>query len=211
MHTPKVLRYAAFTDHADGGNPAGVVMDAGDITENEMQEIARNVGYSETAFLAQTELGPSPCAISAPKSRFRSAGMPRSRLPWRFGAGQLLLNTAAGIIAIDTVSNSNRFTATLTSVTPKVENVTAIDLDRVLDALRWERRDMDPCLPVRISDAGARHLILGVGTRQRLAELDYDFAALKMLMEELELVTVNLVWRQDQITFHARNPFPVGR
>ncbi len=51
---------------------------------------------------------------------------------------------------------------------------------------------MDPRLPVRISDAGARHLILGAATRQRLADLDYDFAALKMLMEELELVTSTL-------------------
>ena len=29
-------------------------------------------------------------------------------------------------------------------------------------------------------------------------------------MEELALITVNLVWRQDETTFHARNPFPVG-
>lgn len=48
---PAVLRYAAFTRTPDGGNPAGVVLDAGDLTAERMLAIAAEVGYSETAFL----------------------------------------------------------------------------------------------------------------------------------------------------------------
>ena len=40
--------------------------------------------------------------------------------------------------------------------------------------------------------------------------MDYDFDALKRLMLDHDLTTVDLVWRQDEHTFHARNPFPVG-
>ena len=40
--------------------------------------------------------------------------------------------------------------------------------------------------------------------------MDYDFDALKSYMLERDLVTVDLVFRQDATTFHARNPFPVG-
>ena len=29
-------------------------------------------------------------------------------------------------------------------------------------------------------------------------------------MLEHDLITVDLVWREDETTFHARNPFPVG-
>ena len=47
----EVLRYAAFTLGGEGGNPAGVVLDAGDLDDAEMQRIAAEVGYSETAFL----------------------------------------------------------------------------------------------------------------------------------------------------------------
>src|SRR5471030_1814826 len=46
-----VLRYAAFTDTPDGGNPAGVVLDATGLDASTMQAIAAEVGYSETAFL----------------------------------------------------------------------------------------------------------------------------------------------------------------
>ena len=43
-----------------------------------------------------------------------------------------------------------------------------------------------------------------------LAELDYDFDGLKRLMLDRELTTLQLIWRRDEATFHARNPFPVG-
>jgi PhzF family phenazine biosynthesis protein len=47
----EVLRYAAFTVDGRGGNPAGVVLDAGGLDGTDMQAIAAEVGYSETAFL----------------------------------------------------------------------------------------------------------------------------------------------------------------
>jgi PhzF family phenazine biosynthesis protein len=47
----QVLRYAAFTRDPRGGNPAGVVLDASGLSAGDMQRIAAEVGYSETAFL----------------------------------------------------------------------------------------------------------------------------------------------------------------
>lgn len=41
----------AFTEHAFGGNPAGVVLDAGGLSDEMMQRIAREVNVSETAFI----------------------------------------------------------------------------------------------------------------------------------------------------------------
>jgi len=49
--TTEVLRYAAFTVDGCGGNPAGVVLDARGLDAADMQAIAADVGYSETAFL----------------------------------------------------------------------------------------------------------------------------------------------------------------
>jgi predicted PhzF superfamily epimerase YddE/YHI9 len=38
-----VLRYAAFTDTPDGGNPAGIVLDASGLDAAAMQAIAADV------------------------------------------------------------------------------------------------------------------------------------------------------------------------
>ena len=84
------------------------------------------------------------------------------------------------------------------------------DVDDALRLLGWARGDLDPQLPPRIGFAGARHLILAAATRERLARLDYDFEGLKAYMLALDLTTVQLVWRESELVFHARDPFPVG-
>ena len=101
-------------------------------------------------------------------------------------------------------------TASLTSVQPYVENAADDAVDEAVRALRWRRDELDPELPPRISFAGACHLILAAATRRRLAGLDYEFERLKALMLELELTTVDLVWRDRDDLYHVRNPFPVG-
>ncbi|WP_417459985.1 PhzF family phenazine biosynthesis protein [Kordiimonas sp.] len=42
----------AFVKNGDGGNPAGVVLDAGNLSEADMQAIALKAGLSETAFVS---------------------------------------------------------------------------------------------------------------------------------------------------------------
>ncbi len=48
-----VLRLAAFSHNGKGGNPAGVVFCEEMPGEEEMLRTAREVGYSETAFLVK--------------------------------------------------------------------------------------------------------------------------------------------------------------
>ena len=47
----KIYRMSSFLKEPHGGNPAGVVINADSLSEEEMQSIAEEVGYSETAFV----------------------------------------------------------------------------------------------------------------------------------------------------------------
>ena len=51
-----VWRLSAFPKTPNGGNPAGVVLDASTLTEQQMQQIAHEVGYSETAFVLPSDV-----------------------------------------------------------------------------------------------------------------------------------------------------------
>jgi len=55
MPKRKVLHYDAFSSIAGKGNPAGVVLDADDLNESEMQAIAENVGFNETVFIMNSQ------------------------------------------------------------------------------------------------------------------------------------------------------------
>jgi PhzF family phenazine biosynthesis protein len=212
-----VLRYTAFDVDGEGGNPAGLVLDARGMDATRMQEIAAEVGFSETAFL--TDDG------GADERRFRiryfsplaevafcghATIATAVALAERQGTGELRLVTSAGEIGVETRAANGRILATLTSVAPAVGEVAEADLAEALTALRWSAADLDPGLPPRIANAGNDHLVLAASSRARLAELDYDREALGDLMARRGWTTVHLVWRETETVFHARDPFPPG-
>ncbi|MEN3534461.1 PhzF family phenazine biosynthesis isomerase [Microbispora sp. ZYX-F-249] len=216
--TPEVLEYAAFTTDPAGGNLAGVVLDASGLGEAAMLAIAAEVGHPETAFLNKT---PSRADRTftvryfSPKTEVPFCGhatvASAVALAERIGPGRLVFETQAGTVPVEVVADEGGVLwATLTSVEPYVEPIGDLDVAQALDALRWRIDELDPALPPRIAYAGSRHLVLAAATRDRLADLDYDFSRLARYMTDRDLVTVHLVWRESADTFQVRDPFPVG-
>src|SRR3954447_22380212 len=215
--SPEILRLAAFTDVPEGGNPADVVLDAAGLDDAAMQAVAADVGYSETAFITgRADAGGYAIRYFSPIAEVPFCGHATIAtgvaLAERDGPAAVRLQTAAAPVdVVSSVDATGALSATLTSVTPHVEGPLSDDaLAPALAALRWSADDLDPAMPPRIAFAGARHLVLAALTRARLANLDYDFDGLKTYMSDNDLTTVDLVWRADGATFHARNPFPVG-
>jgi PhzF family phenazine biosynthesis protein len=206
----EVLRYVAFSDRPDGGNPAGVVLDASGLSGERMLEIAAEVGYSETASLDGDDVRYFSPLAEVPFCGHATIATAVA-LAERDGPGERVLNTVGGPVPVTTRrDDQGRLTATLTSVTPHVDQVDAADVDEVLAALRWRRDDLDPALPPAVGYVGGYYLVLPIGTRERLAELAYDFERLGAIMAARDWTTVQLVWRQDRLRFHSRNPFPPG-
>ena len=211
---PTLLRYAAFTDTPLGGNPAGVMLGADGLTDARMQTIAAEVGYSETAFLTAAGPGSYRVRYFSPRAEVPFCGHATiaSAIAVFQGAGEMSLRfeTAVGEVPVTVSADAGGPLATLTSVVPRVEDAAPELVAAVLVALGWGADELDPALPPRVAFAGARHLVFAAATRERLAALDYDFDALERIQREHDLTTVDLVWRETQILFHARNPFPIG-
>jgi PhzF family phenazine biosynthesis protein len=210
----EILRYAAFTTDPAGGNPAGVVLDATGLDERRMQRIAADVGYSETAFAWPGGGRNYTLRYFSPLAEVPFCGhatiATAVALAERNGPGDLLFATPVGDIAVSTAGTAGGFRATLVSAPSRSRPAPAGDTARALAALGWTDEDLDPELPAHVAFAGNDHLVLAARTRARLADLDYDFEALKALMTERSWTTVQLIWREDAGTFHSRNPFPVG-
>jgi PhzF family phenazine biosynthesis protein len=212
----EVLRYAAFTDDPRGGNPAGIVLDAAGLDDTEMQRIAAEVGFSETAFLVESTSEPATFDVRyfAPSSEVPFCGHATIAsgvaLGERRGAGGFRFRTKAGDVEVEAILDDGRAVATLTSVGPALADLEEPDLDSLLAALRYTRADLDPALPPRVAYAGAWHPVVALADRARLADLDYDFDALNELMLRRGWTTVQIVWRESPQLFHVRDPFPVG-
>ena len=181
-----------------------------------MQATAAALGYSESAFvLPREEPGVFDVRYFSPEAEVPFCGHATIAsgvaLAQAGADGDLLLHTASGPVPVAThVEDDGLVTATLTSVPPRVLDPAPDLVDGALGALGWSSAELDPALPIRVGYAGAFHLIVPAATRERLAELDYDFDALKALMLAHDLTTVDLIWREREDVFWARNPFPVG-
>ncbi|HEX5827721.1 MAG TPA: PhzF family phenazine biosynthesis isomerase [Candidatus Limnocylindrales bacterium] len=213
-----LLRLAAFTLDPAGGNPAGVWIGETLPPAAEMQRIAADVRYSETAFLAPDGTG----RAGAFRVRYFS---PAAEVPFcghatiasgvalagRTAPGRFLLTTNDGLVTVDTQRGADgQVRATLTSVEPRVRDAEPALVADALAALRWQRDELDETLPPAVAYAGASHLVLAARTYERLRDLDYDFDRLRSIMLDADLTTVQLAWREAPDRFRVRDPFPVG-
>jgi len=210
----EILRYAAFTDRPDGGNPAGVVLDATGLDDAAMQAIATDVGYSETAFVTG-EGTDVEVRYFSPLAEVPFCGHATiaTGVAWgeRHGPGVLRMHTRAGLVEV-TVRDGDGGppVATLVSVAPSSAPLPDEDRAEALAALGWTDDDLDPALPPRIAYAGAFHPVLAVADAAPLEALDYDYDRLGALMAARDWTTMQLVHRVDATTFRSRNPFPPG-
>ncbi|MFI6513890.1 PhzF family phenazine biosynthesis protein [Streptosporangium sp. NPDC050855] len=215
-NTVEILRYTAFTHDPEGGNPAGIVLEAAALSDAEMLAVAAEVGYSETAFVTarDDERRAFQVRYFAPTAEVAFCGhatiATAVALAERLGTGRLLFDTGAGEIAVDTEIVDDALRATLTSVPTRSAPVAEEALEETLAALGWSRDELDPAFPPHVAFGGVQHLVLAAASRERLSDLDYDYERLKAVMIREDWTTVDLFWKESDERFHARNPFPVG-
>lgn len=214
MANKSLYRYSAFTRRPEGGNPAGVWIGDTLPAPDVMQQIAAEVGFSETAFVVPASGYERTVRYYSPEMEVSFCGHATIAtgvvLGEREGDGTYRLATAVGEVPLTVRTRDGVREASLTSVAPKYTAAPETLVSEALSTLGWEPGQLDAAIPPARAYAGAWHLVLAAAGASRLAKLDYDFDRLKDLMRRDGLTTLQLVWRERADVFHARNPFPVG-
>jgi PhzF family phenazine biosynthesis protein len=192
------------------------VLDANGLDSETMQQLAADVGVSETAFLFPVGDDAFVVRYFSPRGEVSCCGhatiAAAVAYAERHGPGSMTLYTRSGRVEVATsVAGCGGLTATLTSVSPRVVKIAREDLALILEALGWTSLDLDRSLPPRVAYAGAWHPIIAVRERDRLAALHHDDSTLRALMSCRGWTTVNLLWRASERYFHCRNVFSPGR
>jgi PhzF family phenazine biosynthesis protein len=209
-----LLRIAAFSYNHQGGNPAGVAFCDEMPTEKEMLETAKQVGYSETAFLTKVKDG-WRVRYFAPEMEVPFCGHATiasgAALGERFGEGIYKLFINQGEISVSvSKSETGNVIATLRSPNTWSETAPQDYVKKMIREFDFSIEDLNANYPVRFAFAGAKHLILVLKERKKLADMAYPFDRVKDLMQAEGLVTIDLLWAESAQLFHSRNPFPTG-
>ena len=209
-----LYRLSAFTTDPKGGNPAGVWIGSSLPATVVMQQIAAQVGYSETAFIYPQHGLERTIRYYSPQKEIDFCGHATIAsgvlLGELDGDGDYRFNTRVGVVPVRVQSEEGQRHASLTSVEPSSKPAPIAVVEEALDCLHWKINELDPAIPPAFAYAGAWHLVLAVTTAARLSDLHYDFECLKQLMLAEDLTTLQLIWRENDELYYARNPFPVG-
>ncbi|MGL5009863.1 MAG: PhzF family phenazine biosynthesis protein [Paracoccaceae bacterium] len=209
----QIERLAAFSDGAQGGNPAGVVIADVLPGADVMGRVAREVGYSETVFAARAGDG-WQVRYYSPEAEVAFCGHATvalgAALGARFGAGSYALSLAQGTASVAALADGDGWRATLTSP-PTWSRTMPDSLAAVLcEYFALEAGDLDPRMGPQLAHAGVTHGVLALRDRGRLSDMDYEFDDLRAVMEAMGLTTISLIWFASPVLVVARNAFPVG-
>jgi len=212
----KVQRIAAFSVEGKGGNPAGVVFLDRPQPDAEMQRVAAQVGYSETAFAMPVDGSDQHWRVRyfSPESEVPFCGHATialgAGLAQRVGAGTYTLDLNEATITVDAEMSAAGASVTLASPATASRAARAEEVDDALGLLGLQANDLDPRLPPAHIHGGADHIVLALKDRSVLARMDYDLDQGRAVMRRHGLVTIMLVHIEADTLFNVRNAFASG-
>jgi PhzF family phenazine biosynthesis protein len=208
-----VQRLAAFSDGDTGGNPAGVVIVEQLPTAPEMQRVAAEVGFSETAFAAP-EGDRWRVRYYSPQSEVPFCGHATialgAALAIRHGDGVFALSLSRAEITVEGRRDGRGYSAALQSPPTRSAPAPAELVAAALELFGLVPGDLDGRIPPATAHGGADHLVLMLERRVTLSAMTYDFDRGRALMKRAGWVTVLLGHAHTPQRFSTRNAFAYG-
>jgi PhzF family phenazine biosynthesis protein len=187
---PKIYLLTAFPKEKHGGNKAGVVINANVLSEEEMQKIAKEINYSETAFVLNSENADFRVRFYTPTSEVNLCGHATVatfnllRDLEMLQEGFYTQETKAGILKLDI----RKDLIYMEQVPPIYGEY--IDPDEIEDCF-VEKEFVDRKLPIRILSTGMKEIFIPVKGIKTLNSLSPMFDKIVDLSRKYKVIGVH--------------------
>lgn len=159
----KAYTLSSFAKCIEGGNPAGVVLNADKLSEDSMKKIAGIIGFSETAFVMKSELADFKVRFFTPNEEVdicghATIGTFSTLLSKRLiKPGKYLQETKAGILSVELKED---FSIMMNQNAPSYHQI--ISKEEIADSLNITINEMIEELPVQIVSTGLRDILIPI-------------------------------------------------
>ena len=178
-----------------------------------MQQIAAEIGFSETAFAAR-QGDAWRVRYFSPKSEVPFCGHATialgAALALQLGDRIFTLKLNNAIISVEGRKMDGVVAAALQSPPTRSQPANSGLIESALDLFGYTAADLNDDIPPAVIHGGADHLVLALKERKTLAAMQYDLQKGRLLMDEAGLVTIALVYARDNRNFEVRNAFASG-
>lgn len=189
-----IYQIDAFTKEKFKGNPAGVVVNADGLSENEMRTIARELNNSETAFLFRPD--DNNCdgiiryftpTVEVPTCGHATiAAMYAKAIEEDIGSCVLQFKTKIGVLPFEIDNSGDNIKIWMTQGKIEIEPPLSKEIQRnLIEYLGLSPEDIDKRCPVQIASTGHSKVMIGIAGREKLNKLDPDLYQLKELSKTI--------------------------
>lgn len=183
-----VYQVDAFTKERFTGNPAGVVTNADGLSGFQMQQIARELNNSETAFLFTKEQNDCDmlvrfftptsevpiCGHATIAAHYANAFEKRMQ-----GHTRVLQKTGAGILPVDIYQDGDDYQIAMTQGKIQIDEPLPPHFQKqILSALGLEISQLLPFCPMAVASTGHSKVMVGIRQLEALHKLSPDLSAL---------------------------------
>ena len=205
-----VYMAVAFSKDAKGGNKAGVVLGRSELTSVQKAAIAKEMGYSETAFVLDSD-----------KADFKLQYFtPTEEVPLCGHATIAAFSTLKLLNMLDKPDCTIETEAGILNIHIKDDGLILMEQNRpayleVLDSDIFtgciERNFIDHRFPIQIVSTGLNDVMLPVDSVEHLEQLSPDFEMIANMSKEKEVVGVHAftIIKESDVTAICRNFAPL--
>ncbi|MFM7395941.1 MAG: PhzF family phenazine biosynthesis isomerase [Gammaproteobacteria bacterium] len=189
----KIFQVDAFTQTLFTGNPAGVVLGAEVLTDDEMLAIARELNNGDTAFVLPPDGDDHDMRVRFFTPRTESSFVGHATIATQYvlsevkgSAQRLRQRQKAGLVDVEIRGHGPDRRIAVRQPAPVLgRELNGREKLAVLDALALSSADLDPRCEMRIVGSAGNRLLIGVRGTPQLRQLKPDFNRLNTLSAQL--------------------------
>lgn len=187
-----VYQIDSFTKEKFMGNPAGVIINADGLKDDEMKNIARELNNSETAFIFSSNSNEYDVHVRffTPKNEVPICGHATIAAHYaraienNLSTSRIYQKTGAGILPVDIINENNDYKIVMTQ--GKIEFGNIIEGEnkiKLLEALNIKDTDLNEKCKIQIVSTGHSKVMIGIKSIEILNNLKPDYNKLSKLSE----------------------------
>jgi PhzF family phenazine biosynthesis protein len=179
----------AFVDNNKGGNPAGVVLNADDLTNEEKLKIAAKIGLSETAFVSKSEIAGFKLDFFTPTRQIAHCGHATIATFSYLSQSGLIKSTLSSKETIDGIREIllQGDLAFMEQKAPVYRNTDEQEA-QILRSLGLTKGDILKEAPISLVNTGNSFVLVPVKSAAILKNIKPDYTLISQISEELNLI-----------------------
>ncbi|AQY50313.1 isomerase [Listeria weihenstephanensis] len=211
----QVHHYDAFSDVPHMGNPAGVMLESDKLSTEEMQEIARAIGFNETAFTMKSDVADIRLRYFTPGHEMNLCGHGTMAAihalndqGFLTGKDKIRVETKAGILDVKLEQLASRhLNITMQQAAPKFEAFTG-SVSRLAQVIGLVEQDIETKWPIMYGSTGTWTLLIPIKTLAAFSRMKPATSQFPDVLEQMPRVSIHPFCMETidpKATMHARH------